>query len=128
FKSKGWLQRAPVVLSNESDDPPNSAQTIVLSALANRILAANPTLRVQLPLDDQQIRSGPIDPKTINRLLALSPGPVSPATQPSVNTNPSAHWLRPWRQEANSEYDIRASGWLAFLGNASLIEFDASVI
>src|ERR1019366_266457 len=128
FKSKGWLQRAPVVLSNESDDPPNSAQAIVLSALANRILAANPTLRVQLPLDDQQIRSGPIDPKTSNRLLVLSPGPVSPMTQPLENANPAAHWLRPCRQEANSEFGIRASRWLAFLGNAPLIESDASVI
>jgi hypothetical protein len=128
FKSKGWLKRAPLVLSNESDSPPNSAQAIVLSTLANRILAANPTFRVQVPLDDQQILSGPIDPKTVNRLLALAPGPLSPATLPSSNTNESPHWLCPYRQEATSEFDIRAFGWSAFLGNASLFESNAPVI
>ncbi len=125
FEKKGWLTRAPAVLSNESQTDANSAQSIVLCALANRALAAHPHLRVQLPLEDQQIKSGLIDPKSLSRIISLCPGAVSSAG--SIVTPDRQHWLSSSRQTSNDLYDVR-SCWLAFLGDASLIVADDSIM
>jgi hypothetical protein len=118
FEKNSWLTRAPVVLANESSGPANDAQSILLCTQANLALAAHPKLRVQIPLEDNQINSRFTDAMK-SRLFTLSTAEIP---------SPHTHWMKPQEDSLNSQSDIRALGWQAFLDDVSMIFVGDSLV
>jgi len=138
FEQNDWLKRAPVWLDPPTPGRARPADAAELSQRAGQILRLHKGLHVALPLEDDQLhlseRDAPemIDLATANRLLAAAPGLVfSPPTQawPDNGGRPQ-YWLRtdlqglvPYAGAGGDQRDLRLWAWLAFLRNATLINF-----
>jgi hypothetical protein len=129
FEKAGWLGRSPVVLHSESPGVVTAADGLILSAEARQVLAADPGLRVRLPLRDDQLILASVDnpnltePSATARLLTESPGLVSAAEAqpwPDKIERPG-HWLV--ASGCVDENDVRTWAALAFVRNASIISW-----
>jgi hypothetical protein len=141
FDQRQWLGRAPVTLELPVPGTrAGTAQAIQMSADAAQVLAANPNVRVTVPLEDDQLRLASkdepnfIDRKSTHRLLATSPGIVygAPLQAWPGAIPPPKHWLRtdvpglvPYAGAGGDERDVRVWSWLAFLRDAGLIQWNS---
>ena len=107
-----------------------AADTFKLSVDAAQILASHPRIRVNVPLEDDQLQFNHpnnnrlIDPETVDRLVTAGPGLVFNApigTWPKELKHPP-HWLRtdvpglvPFAGTGGDERDVRLWAWLGFL-------------
>ncbi|HXE54746.1 MAG TPA: hypothetical protein VN541_17125 [Tepidisphaeraceae bacterium] len=134
FDQLGWLANSAVPLSLKPRGIPTQTQARDLAAEAAQILAANPNVRVTLPLEDDQLgESGPIQPADRHRVLTAAAGLISTARPPGILAQDRArqHWLRtdlpglvPYDGAGGDERDVRLWAWLAFLRQADLILWD----
>lgn len=139
FDQAGWLENAPVVLDKPKDGAAKMEQRLTLSEDAQRFLDANPRVRLQLPLEPDQIfvnrnndHPGMVEPTRTKRLNASAPALISDSplgNWPNGLDRPQ-NWLRTDLQgldfyigAGGNEGDVRAWAWLAFLRNARVITF-----
>lgn len=137
FDQLDWLNRAPVILGEELTGRASVDQRLTLSAEAQRVLQAHPRLRVQLPLELDEIQLADqrnpllISPLLTGRLNCLSPGLISssPIRKWPENLDRPQTWLRtdfgglmPY-SGTGSLSDIRVWSWMAALRGARVIEW-----
>ena len=138
FEQNDWLARAPVWMENPTPGRARPSEAAELSSRTGQILRRHKGVRVALPLEDDQLhlseRDGPemIDVATADRLWAAAPGLVfSPPTQAwPDNAGRPKYWLRtdmpglvPYAGAGGDQRDVRLWAWLAFLRNATLVEW-----
>lgn len=128
FDQLDWLTRSAVVLRSAEGGRARSDEAIKLSDDAAGILAINPRLRCEVPLEDDQVQfanssnSDLIKPDTANRLITANPGLVfnTPLrTWPSEVPRP-ARFLRTdlpgltyYVGAGGDERDVRLWAWFA---------------
>lgn len=148
FDQLDWMTRAAVAIGEAagggtSAERASAEASLRYSADAQRTLALHPRMRAILPLQEDQLRladeTSPmmLAPDHVARLIASAPPLVFfPPLQrlPDGVTRP-ALWLRadlsdagaagltPYVGAGGDEYDVRLWAWLAFLRNATLIQF-----
>jgi hypothetical protein len=142
FDQYDWLTRAPVWLNKTTPGRATAVDRLTLSAEAARVLAANPRVRVTLPLEPDQVEfrsdanPGLIEPTSADRLLPASPALVgeTPLQTWPADLPPPQTWLRtdlpgliPYVGAGGDETDIRTWAWLAFLRGSPLIRFDSAL-
>jgi hypothetical protein len=128
FDQSDWLPRAPVVLRSTVPGRVSSDEALKLSGDAAQVLALNPRLRVEVPLEDDQVHfagegnQGLIRLDTANRLITANPGLVfaSPVQSWPSDVPRPARWLRtdlggviPYVGAGGGERDVRLWAWFA---------------
>ncbi|CAN5672516.1 hypothetical protein BH09PLA1_BH09PLA1_26580 [soil metagenome] len=128
FDESDWLTRSSVVLRTASNRRADSTEALKLSSDAADILSLNPRLRVEVPLEDDQVQfASPANDKLIrtdsaNRLITSNPGLVfsSPIRLWPDGVERPARWLRTDRTDLSSyvgagadERDVRLWAWFA---------------
>lgn len=135
FQQLGWLDRAPIWLGAGNVSTSNQTAVDTLSDEAARILAANPRVKVALPLEDEQLanQGQGANPADAARLITAGAPLISAVRTPSLS--PEArnrqHWMRtdlpglvPYAGAGSDERDVRVWAWLAFLRRADLVVWD----
>src|SRR4051812_3627362 len=128
FDQLDWLTRSAVVLRSAEGGRARSDEAIKLSDEAAGILSINQRLRVELPLEDDQVQFADpgsqnlVQPETANRLITANPGLVfnSPIrTWPAEIPRP-ARFLRTdlpgltyYVGAGGDERDVRLWSWFA---------------
>ncbi len=136
FDHSRWLERSPVVLSQEVPGEINQAESLLLCAQARQVLSAYPHLTAMLPLHDDQLQfasyanPNAIDPQTTGRLVTASPGLIfpSPIRDWPTGAAPARHWVDAGAKDSSchvtgiaSEQGVRSLAAVAFARDASLI-------
>jgi hypothetical protein len=141
FDQRDWLNRAPVWIEKITPGRATEAESAELSRLAAETLAIHQRVRTAVPLETDQLiitdlgaAAAPdkIDPATTSRMMSAAPGLVF---APPMRIWPDGverpmHYLRtnmpallPYIGAGGDERDVRLWAWLAFLRNASVINF-----
>ncbi len=127
FEQLGWLDAAMAVLPPGADPTGNRE----IEAEGAKVLAANPRLRLSLPLGDEGLSSpSVIPPDELSRVLTEAPGLISSARSPGVGADVRrrSHWLAAGVTDngggACDQRDVRVWAWLAFLRQAEVIVWD----
>lgn len=139
FDQNDWLRRAPAILDKPTPGRAALAERVTLSAEAQRMVAAHPRLRVMLPLELDELQLADprnptlIEPRFTSRLQCVAAGLISSSPLrkwPADMDRPGA-WLRtdargliPYVGAGGEEADVRVWAWVAFLRNATLIQWD----
>ena len=142
FDQLDLLKYTAVTIENPTPGRIGAADSFKLSAEAARVLAAHPRVRVNIPLEDEQVQfagagTPALVPETAtDRLVTAGPGLVSAAPNgnwPRDLKHPS-HWLRtdlpglvPYVGAGGDERDVRLWAWLAFLRQAELIQWSGTL-
>lgn len=146
FDQNDWLNRAPVWIDKMTPGRANEAESAELSRLAAETLAIHQRVRAAVPLEMDQLRipENPpaadeqgaevkqLDPASTGRLLTAAPGLVfAPPMRflPEAAQTPT-QYLRsdmaavvPYVGAGGDERDVRLWAWLAYLRQATLINF-----
>jgi hypothetical protein len=125
FEQLGWLDQTAA-------DLPRSAQgqtTGNVESEGAKVLAANPRLRVSLPLKDAELSTSPVivPAEDLSRVLTEAPGLISTVRPPGIGADARrrSHWLSGHEAGATCDQrDVRAWAWLAFLRQAEVIKWD----
>lgn len=142
FDQLTWLDRSAVQLALGGTTRTAVENRLILSAETNRILGAHLRVRVQLPLELDQIQLASTDnPALIDsaqtaRLICAAPGLISTSPLhkwPQELARPQA-WIRtddrnliPYVGAGGDESDVRVWAWMAFLRNANMIEWEGGL-
>jgi hypothetical protein len=138
FNRQEWLSHSGVFIDQPTAGRATEAQSVELSQLAQRVLAAHPLLRVTVPLEDDQLQFATaqnaaqnpnlLDPAATDRIMSAATGLVFAAPTQPVLHEPSQHWLRtdlpglvPYVGAGGDERDVRLWAWLAYLKRAQMI-------
>lgn len=129
FDQMDWLTRSAAVLhSTTPGGRADSAEALRLSGDAAALLQLNQRLRVEVPLEDDQVQfassSNPnlVQPDSAERLITANPGIVftSPVANWPTSVARPARWLRtdltgliPYIGAGGDERDVRLWAWLA---------------
>jgi hypothetical protein len=146
FDQLDWLSRCPVALRLSGEvsgtGRVGSAQSIMLSVDAQRILGLHPKVRVTVPMEPDQIQfadadhAARVDPRAADRVWAASPGLIAspPVRELPADTPRPQRWLRtdtpgliPYVGAGGDVTDVRLWAWLAFYRNAPLIQWSGSL-
>mgnify|MGYP005840135151 CR=1 FL=1 len=144
FDQLDWMTRSAIQIGEGRGAARASAeQSLRYSAEAQQVLSLHPRMRVMVPLMEDQLqlagegREMMLAEENVARLLAAAPPLVfsSPLQRlPEGVARPSL-WLRadlsdaassgltPYVGAGGDEYDVRVWAWLAFLRNATLIQW-----
>lgn len=143
FDQLDWMARSAVQIGDGRAGRASAEQSLRYSAEAQQVLSLHPRIRVMLPLMEDQIqladagRETMLAPDQVSRVLAAAPPLVfsSPLQRlPDSVTRPTL-WLRaelsdaaaagltPYVGAGGDEYDVRLWAWLAFLRNATIIQW-----
>ena len=138
FDQLDLLKSTAVTIENTSPGRVSAVDSFRLSDEAARILASHPHIRVDVPMEDEQVQfAGPSNPRLIeesmlDRLVTAGPGLVSsvPSGEWPKGLAHPAHWLRtdlpglvPYVGAGGDERDVRLWAWLAFRRQAELIQW-----
>ena len=138
FDQKDWLRFSPVLLDKLTPGRATLTERLLLSAEASRVLRAQPRVRVQVPLelDEVQLASAEnptlIDPAATGRLDCVAPGLISssPLRKWPAELDRPRGWLRtdlngliPYVGAGGQESDVRVWAWDAFLRHANVISW-----
>ncbi len=130
FDQLDWLSRSSAVLHSTGHGRVDSAEALKLSGDAGQILALNQRLRVEVPLEDDQVQfindSTPnlVRPDMADRLITANPALVfsSPIRSWPNDVKRPARWLRtdltgviPYVGAGGDERDVRLWAWLAYV-------------
>jgi hypothetical protein len=128
FDQMDWIARAPISVRTAAGGRPDSAEALKLSGDAAQLLLLNPRLRVEVPLEDDQVQfasdANPnlIRRETANRLITAGPGLVfsAPVQSWPGDVPRPARWLRtdlpglvPYTGAGGDERDVRLWAWFA---------------
>ncbi len=138
FDQLDLLKYTDVTIENPTPGRIGAADSFKLSAEAARVLAAHPRVRVNIPLEDEQVQFAGENTRALIaetdtiRLITAGAGLVSATAGgnwPRDLKHP-AHWLRtdlpglvPYVGAGGDERDVRLWAWLAFLRQAELIQW-----
>jgi hypothetical protein len=138
FDQLDLLPTTAVTIENPNLGRVSTADSYKLSAEAARVLASHPRVRVNVPLEEEQVQfaddSNPalIDTATLPRLVTAAPGLVFAAPNrnwPKEFSHP-AHWLQtdlsglvPYVGAGGDERDVRLWAWLAYLRRSQMIQW-----
>ena len=145
FDQNDWLDRAPVWIEKVTPGRANEAESAQMSRMAAETLAIHQRVRAGVPLETDQLRvdeGAPVadgagdvkqlDPATTGRLWSAAPGLVfaPPMRLWPDAAEPPMHYLRtdmpalvPYIGAGGDERDVRLWAWLAYLRQATLINF-----
>lgn len=142
FDQFNWLERSAVVLEKQTPGRATARDSVELSVEAQQVLSVHPRIRVTVPLEDSQLalagtgNTNLIDPKSAERIIAASAGLVSsaPTTRWPADAPRPKYWLRtdlpgliPYVGAGGDERDVRLWAWLAFLRNATIIQWGGAL-
>ena len=139
FDQQDWIDRTPVVLAKRTPGLANLSERLSLSAEAQRILDSHSRVRVQLPLEPDQLvidrdnaHPGTIDPSRTKRINAAAAGVISdsPLQNWPAELERPQRWLRTdvpgligYVGAGGNEGDVRLWAWLAFLRDARMVQW-----
>ena len=146
FDQLDWMTRSAVQIGDpggRGGERASAEASLRYSAEAQQILSLHPRMRVMLPLHEDQLQladaAAPmmLSAENVSRLIAAAPSLVSfpPLRRLPEDVARPALWLRadltdagaagltPYVGAGGDEYDVRLWSWLAFLRNATLIQF-----
>jgi hypothetical protein len=145
FDQRDLLKHSAVPLERTGTPSAARASTVEsfrLSGEAGAVLASNPRLRVNVPLEDDQIQfadannPGLIKESDTPRLITAGAGLVfgAPSGAWPRDIAKPPHWLRtdmpglvPYVGAGGDERDVRLWAWLAFLRDAELIQWPGTL-
>jgi hypothetical protein len=141
FDQNDWLHRAPLWIEKVTPGRATDSEAAALSKLAAETLAMDPRVRAALPLELDQLRVAEnAQPGNVGQIPAESTGRLWVAAPPLVSAPPMGLWLDaverprhylrtdmpallPYVGAGGDERDVRLWAWLAYLREASLINF-----
>lgn len=143
FAQLDWMGRAGLQIGANVNGRASAEESLSFSARAQQALSQHPQLRVMLPLQEDQLQlAGPgremmIAKESVQRLIAAAPPLVfsSPVQRLPEDVRRPPLWLRadlsdaassgltPYVGAGGDEYDVRLWAWLAFLRNATTIQW-----
>ena len=138
FDQKDWLRFSPVTLDKLKPGRATVDERLLLSAEAARVLRSHQRLRVQVPLelDEVQVSDNPtsnlIPAVATGRLDCVAPGLISssPLSKWPANLDRPRGWMRtdlsgliPHAGAGGQESDVRVWAWVAYLRHANLISW-----
>lgn len=139
FAEKNLLNHSPIILQKESADPRiTPADALRLSSEAAQLLTVNPNVRVNVPLEDEQVQfnnngnAGLLDPATANRLMTAAHGLVyrEPAGNWPKGVAEPGRWLAadkpglvPFAGAGGDERDVRLWASLASLTKSQVVQW-----
>jgi hypothetical protein len=130
FDQNDWLTRAPVFIDKQTPGRATSIEAVRLSSEAAAVLSAHPRVRVQVPLEDDQVQFGDSSQPNLirtddsTRLITSNPGIVfsTPIRAWPSGIERPPRWLRtdltglvPYFGAGGDERDVRLWAWLSFL-------------
>ncbi len=137
FDQLDWLRGAPITIGQDMPGRANMDQRLTLSAEAQRILGSHPRVRVQLPLELDEVQIADernpnlVDSRLTSRLNCVAPGLISssPLRKWPDNLERPETWLRtdlrglmPYAG-GGEQSDVRVWAWMASLRGARVIEW-----
>jgi len=138
FDQLDWLRRAPVLIDKLTPGRATLDERIAMSAEAQRVIASHPRVRVQMPLELDEVQiaddrnANLIDPRATGRLNCVAPGLISSSplrkwpenlTRPETFLRTDLRGLIPYAGAGGDQSDVRVWAWVAFLRNARVIEW-----
>lgn len=138
FGQLDWINRSAVVLPRpQPGGPIGQMEALDLSIAAAQILAVHPSIRVAVPLLEEQVRLADvqnprvIQKETLDRLCYTAAGLVSVIQINQLPPDTATAWLRtdvphlvPQVGAGADERHARLFAWLAFVRDARLVLFD----
>ncbi len=138
FDQLDWLARAPVMIEKLTPGRATLDERIALSAEAQRVIASHPRIRVQLPLELDEVQiaddrnANLVDPRATARLNCVAPGLISSSPlrkwpdnldKPTTFLRTDLRGLIPYAGAGSDQSDVRVWSWVAFLRDARVIEW-----
>lgn len=143
FDQLDWMTRSAIPIGEEVIGRANAEQSLRYSAEAQSVVSLHPRMRVQVPVSEDQLqlagddKSPMLARELVQRLIAAAPPLVSasPLARLPDDVKRPALWLRadlsdaassgltPYVGAGGDEYDVRLWAWLAFLRNATMIQW-----
>ena len=138
FDQLDLLKYSAIPVENRTPGRISAVDSFKISEEVARVLASHPRVRVNVPLEDEQVQFAGggndqlVDEASADRLVTAAPGLVfsAPGGNWPRDVKHPPHWLRtdvpglvPYIGAGGDERDVRLWAWLAYLRHAELIQW-----